>query len=171
MFRSGLQLGVTCKAGQPSAAGLAAAAGGACGRTGGVRRDRCVAAAAMPLNCRARLHAPGQPVACQPLQAVEACIVKGALRSYPLILHRRVTDFRCTAYCYIVPQDLDSLHTAYGSEADLRACLAALHDHNILAIADVVINHRCAQQKARLTWMCDSPVPEVTRSLSAWFDC
>ena len=50
-----------------------------------------------------------------------------------------------------MPQDLDSLNTAYGSEADLRACLAALHDHNILAIADVVINHRCAQQQARLT--------------------
>ena len=50
-----------------------------------------------------------------------------------------------------MPQDLDSLNTAYGSEADLRACLAALHDHDILAIADVVINHRCAQQQARLT--------------------
>lgn len=57
-----------------------------------------------------------------------------------------------------MPQDLDSLNTAYGSEADLRACLAALHYHNILAIADVVINHRCAQQKARLTRMCGLPV-------------
>lgn len=46
-------------------------------------------------------------------------------------------------------QDLDSLNTAYGSEADLRACLAALHKHDILAVADVVINHRCAQQKVR----------------------
>jgi alpha-amylase len=51
-----------------------------------------------------------------------------------------------------LPQDLDSLNTAYGSEADLRACLAALRDHNILAIADVVINHRCAQQKVKRAW-------------------
>lgn len=48
-------------------------------------------------------------------------------------------------------QDLDSLNTAYGSEADLRACLAALHEHDIIAVADVVINHRCAQQKVSCT--------------------
>ena len=57
-------------------------------------------------------------------------------------------------------QDLDNLSTAYGSEADLRKCLAALRARNVLAIADVVINHRCAQQKVGdrgLVW-------EVSRS-------
>jgi Alpha amylase, catalytic domain len=64
-----------------------------------------------------------------------------------------------------MPQDLDSLNTAYGSEADLRACLAALHDHNILAIADVVINHRCAQQKASLAWTGLHACPSIVTSM------
>ena len=44
-------------------------------------------------------------------------------------------------------QDYDSLNTSYGSEADLRRCLKALQAHGIKGVADIVINHRCAQQK------------------------
>lgn len=43
-----------------------------------------------------------------------------------------------------LPRDLYNLNSAYGSEGDLRECLHALHDCNLKAIADIVINHRCA---------------------------
>lgn len=43
-----------------------------------------------------------------------------------------------------LPRDLYSLNSAYGSEAELRECLHVLHDCNLKAIADIVINHRCA---------------------------
>lgn len=99
MYLSGLQLGVTCKAGQSPAAGLAAAAGRACGRAGGVRRDCCVAAAAMPLDCRARLHAPGQPVAGSSTSGgSKHDAVKGALSIPPLTHHlKNVAVDNCTA--------------------------------------------------------------------------
>lgn len=43
-----------------------------------------------------------------------------------------------------LPRDLYNLNSAYGSEGELRECLNTLHDHNLKAIADIVINHRCA---------------------------
>ncbi|KAK9915375.1 hypothetical protein WJX75_008171 [Coccomyxa subellipsoidea] len=43
-----------------------------------------------------------------------------------------------------LPRDLWSLNSAYGSEGELRECLHTLHDCNLKAIADIVINHRCA---------------------------
>ena len=46
-----------------------------------------------------------------------------------------------------MPQDYEKLDTAYGSEADLRRCVAALRRRGLKALADVVINHRCAQEK------------------------
>lgn len=37
--------------------------------------------------------------------------------------------------------------TFYGNADQLRACLAALHRQKILALADIVINHRCASHQ------------------------
>lgn len=44
-------------------------------------------------------------------------------------------------------QDYGSFSTSYGNKADLRQCIAALHKHAVKAVADVVINHRCAQEQ------------------------
>lgn len=46
-----------------------------------------------------------------------------------------------------LPQDYEKLDTTYGSEADLRRCVAALRKRRIKALADLVLNHRCAQEK------------------------
>lgn len=43
-----------------------------------------------------------------------------------------------------LPRDLYTLNSAYGTEGELRECLRTLHDCNLKAIADIVINHRCA---------------------------
>ena len=47
-----------------------------------------------------------------------------------------------------LPRDLWSLNSAYGSEGDLRECLRTLHECNLKAVADIVINHRCAHFQA-----------------------
>ncbi|KAL6767213.1 hypothetical protein ACKKBG_A39070 [Auxenochlorella protothecoides x Auxenochlorella symbiontica] len=46
-----------------------------------------------------------------------------------------------------LPSDLYDLDSAYGSEAALRSCVAALHSHGLLALGDVVLNHRCAERR------------------------
>lgn len=43
-----------------------------------------------------------------------------------------------------LPRDLYDLNSKYGSEAELRDCIAVLKEHNLKVIADIVINHRCA---------------------------
>ncbi|KAI8469622.1 MAG: glycoside hydrolase superfamily [Monoraphidium minutum] len=43
-----------------------------------------------------------------------------------------------------LPRDLYLLDSAYGTESELREALAALHEHGLKAIADIVVNHRCA---------------------------
>jgi alpha-amylase len=43
-----------------------------------------------------------------------------------------------------LPRDLYDLNSKYGTEAELRDLLAVLHDLGLKAIADIVINHRCA---------------------------
>ena len=63
-------------------------------------------------------------------------------------LERTARDFVSVAQGYL-PQDYENLNTAYGSEADLRRCVAALRRRGLKALADVVINHRCAQQQVR----------------------
>jgi alpha-amylase len=50
-----------------------------------------------------------------------------------------------------LPRDLYNLNSAYGSEAELRECLNTLHDYDLKAIADIVINHRCAHFQVRNT--------------------
>lgn len=48
-----------------------------------------------------------------------------------------------------MPQDYGKLDTAYGSEAELLRCVAALKKRRIKALADLVLNHRCAQERVR----------------------
>ena len=46
-----------------------------------------------------------------------------------------------------LPRDLYKLDSAYGSEAELRSLVRAMHDRGLKAIADIVINHRCAHSQ------------------------
>ena len=43
-----------------------------------------------------------------------------------------------------LPRDLYNLDSKYGSQAELRNCISVIHENNLKAIADIVINHRCA---------------------------
>lgn len=43
-----------------------------------------------------------------------------------------------------LPRDLYNLKSCYGDEGALRECIQVLHEANLKAIADIVINHRCA---------------------------
>ena len=46
-----------------------------------------------------------------------------------------------------LPRDLYNLDSKYGSQAELRNCISVLHENNLKAIADIVINHRCANSQ------------------------
>ncbi|MEW5307361.1 MAG: hypothetical protein WDW36_009765 [Sanguina aurantia] len=46
-----------------------------------------------------------------------------------------------------LPRDLYNLNSAYGSEAELRELISLLKQNNIKAIADIVVNHRCAHSQ------------------------
>jgi alpha-amylase len=45
-----------------------------------------------------------------------------------------------------LPRDLYLLDCEYGTESELRELINVCHQHNIKVIADIVINHRCAQR-------------------------
>jgi alpha-amylase len=48
-----------------------------------------------------------------------------------------------------LPRDLYLLDSGYGTESELRECIASFAAHNIKVVADIVINHRCAHKQVR----------------------
>ncbi|CAL5228346.1 g11459 [Coccomyxa viridis] len=52
-----------------------------------------------------------------------------------------------------LPGEYECLNSSYGSEKDLRRCIKVLHANGIKAVADVVLNHRCAgKQDSKGRW-------------------
>ncbi|XP_059283799.1 uncharacterized protein LOC132037321 [Lycium ferocissimum] len=71
-----------------------------------------------------------------------------------------------------MPSDLYNLNSAYGSLEELRSCIEEMHNQDLLALGDVVLNHRCAHKQSpngvwnifggKLAWgpeaiVCDDP--------------
>uniref|UniRef100_A0A7N0SYL4 alpha-amylase n=1 Tax=Kalanchoe fedtschenkoi TaxID=63787 RepID=A0A7N0SYL4_KALFE len=71
-----------------------------------------------------------------------------------------------------MPSDLYNLNSAYGSVEELKYCIEEFHTQDLLALGDVVLNHRCAQKQnsngvwnifgGKLAWgpeaiVCDDP--------------
>ncbi|KAJ0963484.1 hypothetical protein J5N97_028606 [Dioscorea zingiberensis] len=71
-----------------------------------------------------------------------------------------------------MPSDLYNLNSAYGSVEELKHCIEEMHIQDLLALGDVVLNHRCAQKQSpngvwnifggKLAWgpeaiVCDDP--------------
>lgn len=71
-----------------------------------------------------------------------------------------------------MPSDLYNLNSAYGSMEELKQCIEEMHSQDLLALGDVVLNHRCAQKQSpngvwnifggKLAWgpeaiVCDDP--------------
>ncbi|MEW5305901.1 MAG: hypothetical protein WDW36_008413 [Sanguina aurantia] len=46
-----------------------------------------------------------------------------------------------------LPGDYYNLDSAYGSESELRDLISVMKEHGVKAIADIVINHRCAERQ------------------------
>ena len=69
-----------------------------------------------------------------------------------------------------LPGEYECLNSSYGSERDLRRCIRVLHANGIKAIADVVLNHRCAGKQVMFR-ACTLPLRvslPVTRLLATW---
>ncbi|KAK4347809.1 hypothetical protein RND71_034148 [Anisodus tanguticus] len=71
-----------------------------------------------------------------------------------------------------MPSDLYNLNSAYGSLEELRSCIEEMHHQDLLALGDIVLNHRCAHKQSpngvwnifggKLAWgpeaiVCDDP--------------
>ncbi|KAL1809635.1 uncharacterized protein LOC108196268 [Daucus carota subsp. sativus] len=71
-----------------------------------------------------------------------------------------------------MPSDLYNLNSAYGSREELKYCIEEMHNQDLLALGDVVLNHRCAHKQSpngvwnifggKLAWgpeaiVCDDP--------------
>ncbi|XP_071707052.1 probable alpha-amylase 2 [Rutidosis leptorrhynchoides] len=71
-----------------------------------------------------------------------------------------------------MPSDLYNLNSAYGTQEELKYCIQELHNQHLLALGDVVLNHRCAHKQSengiwnifggKLPWgpeaiVCDDP--------------
>lgn len=71
-----------------------------------------------------------------------------------------------------MPSDLYNLNSAYGSVEELKYCIEEMHNQDLLALGDVVLNHRCAHKQSpngvwnifggKLAWgpdaiVCDDP--------------
>ncbi|ERM99977.1 hypothetical protein AMTRI_Chr10g224780 [Amborella trichopoda] len=71
-----------------------------------------------------------------------------------------------------MPSDLYNLNSAYGTVDELKQCIEEFHSQDLLALGDVVLNHRCAQKQSpngvwnifggKLAWgpeaiVCDDP--------------
>ncbi|KAJ1421491.1 Glycosyl hydrolase, family 13, catalytic domain [Sesbania bispinosa] len=71
-----------------------------------------------------------------------------------------------------MPSDLYNLNSSYGSVEELKYCIEELHSQDLLALGDVVLNHRCASETEskwclehfwwKLAWgpeaiVCDDP--------------
>lgn len=71
-----------------------------------------------------------------------------------------------------MPSDLYNLNSAYGTEEELKHCVDEMHNHDLLALGDAVLNHRCAHKQSpngvwnifggKLAWgpeaiVCDDP--------------
>ncbi|KAM3250578.1 Alpha-amylase isozyme 2A [Capsicum annuum] len=71
-----------------------------------------------------------------------------------------------------MPSDLYNLNSAYGSLEELKGCIEEMHNQDLLALGDVVLNHRCAHKQSpngvwnifggKLAWgpeaiVCDDP--------------
>ncbi|KAH9315241.1 hypothetical protein KI387_023868, partial [Taxus chinensis] len=71
-----------------------------------------------------------------------------------------------------MPLDYYNLSSAYGTQEELKHCVEEMHNHDLLALGDVVLNHRCAQKQSpngvwnifggKISWgpeaiVCDDP--------------
>ena len=95
-------------------------------------------------------HACGQLGACmQALPASSRWRAGAAVCLFPFFLYFLYFLFRScgTGAQGYLPRDYEVLDSKYGSEADLRACIRVLHEHGVSAIADIVLNHRCAGEQ------------------------
>ncbi|CAI7788337.1 unnamed protein product [Closterium sp. NIES-54] len=47
-----------------------------------------------------------------------------------------------------MPVDLYNLNSCYGTKEQLQYCIDELHNHDLLVLGDVVLNHRCASKQS-----------------------
>ncbi|KAJ8549954.1 hypothetical protein K7X08_033661 [Anisodus acutangulus] len=83
-----------------------------------------------------------------------------------------------------MPSNLYNLNSAYGWLEELRSCIEEMHNQDLLALGDVVLNHRCAHKQSpngvwnifggKLAWgpeaiVCDDPNFQGRRNPSSVF--